>query len=189
MKPGGRSSERRGTVYELINLTSKLGNFKLGKTKFPLLSHQSRPLRSLPSAAVHSTVRIMSSAGGGVADAPTPQNARVAMLRLASDLRAILEDPPAGVSASPVTEDNLFTWNATIVGPEESPWEGAARAAPTRSRASDRLTVPPLLFSQAGSSFSAYSSRISTPTRRPASSSSLKCFTQTFSPTGTSAST
>lgn len=52
------------------------------------------------------------------------QQARVAMLRLSSDLKAILADPPSGVSASPVSEDNLFQWAATIVGPDESPWEG-----------------------------------------------------------------
>lgn len=96
------------------------------------------PLSPSP-ARLHTPRTTMSSAGGGVADAPTPQNARVAMLRLASDLRAILEDPPAGVSASPVTEDNLFTWNATIVGPEESPWEGALRAR--RRRRSSRGRV------------------------------------------------
>ena len=48
----------------------------------------------------------------------------MAMLRLASDLKAITDDPPSGVSASPVNDDSLFTWNATIVGPDESPWEG-----------------------------------------------------------------
>lgn len=49
---------------------------------------------------------------------------RMAMLRLMSDFKAIQADPPSGVSASPVSEDNLFTWNATIIGPDESPWEG-----------------------------------------------------------------
>ncbi len=67
----------------------------------------------------------MSGAGGGSeSSAATPQQARMAMLRLASDLKAITDDPPSGVSASPVNDDSLFTWNATIVGPDESPWEG-----------------------------------------------------------------
>lgn len=29
-----------------------------------------------------------------------------------------------GVSASPHSEENLFVWTATILGPSESPWEG-----------------------------------------------------------------
>uniref|UniRef100_A0A7S3PLZ1 UBC core domain-containing protein n=1 Tax=Aplanochytrium stocchinoi TaxID=215587 RepID=A0A7S3PLZ1_9STRA len=27
-------------------------------------------------------------------------------------------------SAAPVNEQNLFLWNASIIGPEETPWEG-----------------------------------------------------------------
>lgn len=30
--------------------------------------------------------------------------------------------PPAGCSASPVSEDNLYVWAATIFGPEGTPW-------------------------------------------------------------------
>lgn len=74
------------------------------------------------------------------------------MLRLQSDLRAMQADPPSvsrrgtclgllrtcthqrhirrdrlqGCSASPVSDDNLFVWNATIVGPDDSPFEGKA---------------------------------------------------------------
>lgn len=29
-----------------------------------------------------------------------------------------------GISAGPVTEDNLFCWNASIFGPEGTIWEG-----------------------------------------------------------------
>ena len=44
-------------------------------------------------------------------------------LRLLSDLKA-MRDAPEGCSASPVNGDELFTWNATIFGPEDTPWEG-----------------------------------------------------------------
>jgi ubiquitin-protein ligase len=54
----------------------------------------------------------------------TPAQQKVAVLRLMSDLRQMQGDPPSGCSASPVSEDNLFVWNATIIGPDESPWEG-----------------------------------------------------------------
>mmetsp|Transcript_11597 Transcript_11597/g.27566 ORF Transcript_11597/g.27566 Transcript_11597/m.27566 type:complete len:173 (-) Transcript_11597:43-561(-) len=49
---------------------------------------------------------------------------RVGLLRLMSDLKALHDDPPSGCSASPVSEDNMLLWNATIIGPDESPWEG-----------------------------------------------------------------
>jgi len=41
-----------------------------------------------------------------------------------SDLKAIKQEPPEGVSASPSSDDNLFVWSATILGPDETPWEG-----------------------------------------------------------------
>eukprot|EP00775_Hariotina_reticulata_P010947 gene10947-11101_t len=60
-----------------------------------------------------------------------------AQLRLMSDLRAIKQEPPeasgeiflprliaGSYNASPVSDDNLYVWNATIFGPEETPWEG-----------------------------------------------------------------
>lgn len=70
----------------------------------------------------------MASDGGGDGKA-TAHQARSAMLRLASDWRSIQADPPSGCSASPVSEDNLFLWTCTIVGPDESPWEGEADEA------------------------------------------------------------
>ncbi|KAH0995958.1 hypothetical protein GBA52_019822 [Prunus armeniaca] len=48
-----------------------------------------------------------------------------AQLRLMSDLRTIASEPPEGCSASPLSDDNLMVWSATIFGPEESPWEGS----------------------------------------------------------------
>jgi len=45
-------------------------------------------------------------------------------LRLMSDLKEVKTSPPEGVSASPVNDDNLFVWNATIMGPDDTAWEG-----------------------------------------------------------------
>ncbi|KAL5556726.1 hypothetical protein UlMin_038962 [Ulmus minor] len=47
-----------------------------------------------------------------------------AHLRLMSDLKAIINEPPEGCSASPLSDDNIFVWSATIFGPDETPWEG-----------------------------------------------------------------
>jgi len=45
-------------------------------------------------------------------------------LRLMSDYKAITEDPPEGVSAAPANDDDLYSWDATIFGPEDCTWEG-----------------------------------------------------------------
>ena len=50
---------------------------------------------------------------------------KAALLRLASDLKVFEDDlGPDGVSAGLVDDDNLYVWEASIFGPEESPWEG-----------------------------------------------------------------
>eukprot|EP00741_Cyanophora_paradoxa_P008302 tig00001286_g8031.t1 len=46
------------------------------------------------------------------------------VLRLLTDLKQIKQEPPEGCSASPISDDNLYIWSATIFGPDESPWEG-----------------------------------------------------------------
>ncbi|KAK8794737.1 hypothetical protein WA158_001718 [Blastocystis sp. Blastoise] len=47
-----------------------------------------------------------------------------ARIRLMKELEEMSSDPPAGCSASPVDEDNILIWDATITGPDDSPWEG-----------------------------------------------------------------
>lgn len=47
-----------------------------------------------------------------------------AQLRLMSDLKSISVEPPDGCSASPLCDDNLFIWGASILGPPDTPWEG-----------------------------------------------------------------
>merc|ERR1712046_531002 len=45
-------------------------------------------------------------------------------LRLMSDLKEMRQSPPDGLSASPITEDNIHIWYGTIFGPDDTPWEG-----------------------------------------------------------------
>eukprot|EP00826_Nyctotherus_ovalis_P011711 TRINITY_DN13051_c0_g1_i3.p1 TRINITY_DN13051_c0_g1~~TRINITY_DN13051_c0_g1_i3.p1 ORF type:complete len:161 (+),score=32.09 TRINITY_DN13051_c0_g1_i3:146-628(+) len=46
-----------------------------------------------------------------------------AQKRLVCDFKNLRDNLPEGISAAP-KEDNLFTWEAVIFGPEDTPWEG-----------------------------------------------------------------
>ena len=43
--------------------------------------------------------------------------------RIKLELKELLEEPPSNCSAGP-TNDNFFLWEATLIGPSESPYAG-----------------------------------------------------------------
>jgi ubiquitin-protein ligase len=43
---------------------------------------------------------------------------------LRSDLKTMKQSPPEGVSASPLGDENLLVWGGTVIGPDDTPWEG-----------------------------------------------------------------
>ena len=44
--------------------------------------------------------------------------------RIQNESKEMLTNPPANCSAGPINEQDIFSWNATIMGPEGSPYEG-----------------------------------------------------------------
>ena len=44
--------------------------------------------------------------------------------RIKSELIEMQNNPPANCSGGPINDDNLLKWQATIIGPSETPYEG-----------------------------------------------------------------
>ena len=42
--------------------------------------------------------------------------------RIQNELKDMNSNPPSNCSAGPISEDNLFSWRATIMGPENTPY-------------------------------------------------------------------
>ena len=43
--------------------------------------------------------------------------------RLLRDFKRLQKDPPSGIQAAPL-DSNIMAWQAVIIGPDDTPWEG-----------------------------------------------------------------
>ncbi|OAL00016.1 ubiquitin-conjugating enzyme [Phaeosphaeriaceae sp. SRC1lsM3a] len=66
--------------------------------------------------------------------------------RLFKEYKALSSDPPEGITAGPVNEDDMFVWEALIQGPEGTPFEGGIFPAELRFPKDYPLAPPKMKF-------------------------------------------
>lgn len=70
----------------------------------------------------------------------------VAQKRLFHEYKNLSQNPPDGITAGPVTEDDMFHWEALIQGPEGTPFEGGIFAAELKFPKDYPLSPPSMKF-------------------------------------------
>lgn len=79
--------------------------------------------------------------------APTTSKASAtALKRLMAEYKQLINDPPEGISAGPIDEDNFFEWECLIQGPEGTPYEGGIFAATLSFPKDYPLSPPTMVF-------------------------------------------
>lgn len=66
--------------------------------------------------------------------------------RLLQEYRALTNNPPDGITAGPVSEDDLLHWEALIQGPEGTPFEGGVFPAELKFPKDYPLAPPSMKF-------------------------------------------
>jgi ubiquitin-conjugating enzyme E2 G2 len=69
-----------------------------------------------------------------------------AQRRLLQEYRALTNNPPEGITAGPVSEDDLLYWEALIQGPEGTPFEGGIFPAELKFPKDYPLAPPSMRF-------------------------------------------
>ena len=70
----------------------------------------------------------------------------VASKRLFQEYKHLTQDPPDGITAGPVEEDDLFIWEALIECPEGTPYEGGIFPAELKFPKDYPLMPPTMKF-------------------------------------------
>ena len=66
--------------------------------------------------------------------------------RLLQEYRALTNNPPEGITAGPVSEDDLLQWECLIQGPEGTPFEGGVFPAELKFPKDYPLAPPSMKF-------------------------------------------
>lgn len=69
-----------------------------------------------------------------------------AQRRLLTEYRGLTNNPPDGITAGPVSEDDLFYWEALIEGPQGTPFEGGIFPAELKFPKDYPLAPPSMRF-------------------------------------------
>lgn len=70
----------------------------------------------------------------------------VAQKRLFHEYKLLSQSPPDGITAGPISEDDMFLWEALIQGPEGTPFEGGVFAAELKFPKDYPLSPPTMKF-------------------------------------------
>jgi hypothetical protein len=76
----------------------------------------------------------------------TTSTMAVASKRLVTEYKNLTNDPPEGISAGPVNEDDMYLWEALIQGPEGTPFEGGIFPAELKFPRDYPLAPPTMKF-------------------------------------------
>ncbi|KAJ8133030.1 hypothetical protein O1611_g601 [Lasiodiplodia mahajangana] len=66
--------------------------------------------------------------------------------RLLGEYKALSTNPPEGIAAGPINEDDMFVWEALIQGPEGTPFEGGIFPAELKFPRDYPLAPPKMTF-------------------------------------------
>ena len=73
-------------------------------------------------------------------------SAATAFKRLMLEYKELTENPPEGIQAGPIDEDNFFLWETVIMGPPGTPFDGGIFIAHLHFPASYPLNPPKMVF-------------------------------------------
>lgn len=69
-----------------------------------------------------------------------------AQRRLLQEYRALTNNPPEGITAGPISEDDILHWECLIQGPEGTPFEGGVFPAELKFPKDYPLAPPSMKF-------------------------------------------